>query len=101
MFGIPKSREVLGAWFDFAVAYQEMSMAAGEVILRRSWRIARGSMTGPEAAGMVMEKVSTLATAAERAVIATARGANPLAIATAALQPIRTKTRSNARKLRR
>ncbi len=101
MLGFPKGHEVFSAWFDFAVAYHEMSMAAGEVILRRSLRIARGAMTGPEAAGMVMEKVSTLAAAAERAAIATARGSNPLAIATAALQPVRSKTRANARKLRK
>ena len=101
MIGIPKANEVMGAWLDFAMAYHEMSWAAGEVVLRRSLRIAQGSMTGPEAAEMVMEKASTLAAAAERAVVATARGANPLAIATAALQPIHNKTRANARKLRR
>jgi hypothetical protein len=101
MIGFNKGHEVLSAWYDFVVAYHEMSLAAGEVILRRSLRMVQGSMTGPEAAGMVMEKVSTLATAAERAAIATARGANPLSIATAALQPIHSKTRSNVRKLRR
>lgn len=101
MFTAPKGSGVLTAWVQFAIAYQEMSLAAGEVILRRTLRMSQGKMTGPEAVGMVMEKTSAFATAAERAAVATARGANPLAIATAALRPIRAKTRSNARKLRK
>ncbi len=96
-----KGSDVFKAWTQFAIAYEEMTFAAGEVILRRTLRMSKGTMTGPEAVAMVMEKSSAFAVAAERAAIATARGANPLAIATAALQPIRAKTRSNARKLRK
>ncbi len=101
MVSTAKKSGVIKAWIRFAIAYQEMSFAAGEVILRRTLRMSQGTMTGPEAVAMVMEKPSAFAVAAQRAAIATARGANPLAIASAALQPIRAKTRSNARKLRK
>ena len=76
-------------------------MAAGEVILRRSMRMSQGKMTGPEAVGMMMEKATAFAAAAERAAVAAATGANPARIANAALRPIRAKTRSNVRKYRR
>ena len=76
-------------------------MAAGEVILRRSMRMSQGAMTAPEAVGMVMEKATAFAAATERAAVAAATGADPARIATAALKPIRAKTRSNVRKLRR
>ena len=92
---------VANAWIKFAIAFQEMSMAAGEVILRRSMRMSQGKMTGPEAVGMMMEKATTFAAAGERAAVAAATGANPARIADAALRPIRAKTRSNVRKYRR
>ena len=92
---------VANAWIKFAIAFQEMSMAAGEVILRRSMRMSQGKMTGPEAVGMVMEKATAFAAATERAAVAAATGADPARIASAALKPIRAKTRSNARKYRR
>ena len=78
-----------------------MSMAASEVILRRSMRMSQGAMTAPEAIGMVMEKATAFAAATERAAVAAATGADPAQIATAALRPIRAKTRSNVRKYRR
>ena len=85
----------------FAIAYQQMSVAAGEVIVRRSMRMSQGKMTGPEAVGMVMEKATAFAAATERAAVAAATGGDPAKIATAALRPIRAKTRSNVRKYRR
>jgi hypothetical protein len=78
-----------------------MSVAATEVILHRSIRMAQGAMTVPEAIGMVLEKATAFATATERAVVAAATGADPARIATAALAPISATTRSNVRKYRR
>jgi hypothetical protein len=93
--------DLASAWMRYALAYSQMSMAAAEVIFRRSLRISQGAMTGPEAVGMVLEKASAFAAATEKAAAAAARGSHPAGIATAALRPIRAKTRSNVRKLRR
>lgn len=89
------------AWMKFAMEYSQMSIAASEVIMRRTMRMSQGAMTGPEAMGMVLEKATAFATATERAVVAAATGADPALIAHAALKPYRVKTRSNVRKLRR
>ena len=91
----------VSAWIKYLLAVQEMSLAAGEVILRRSMRMSQGRMTAPEAVGMVMEKATAFTAAAERAAVAAATGGNPARIASAALRPIRAKTRSNVRKYRR
>jgi hypothetical protein len=88
------------AWMDFATAYGQMNMAAAEVILRRSMMMSRGAMSVPEMMGMVLEKPTAFATATEKAAVAAARGADPARIASAALRPYRSKTRSNVRKLR-
>jgi hypothetical protein len=96
-----KPLQQASSWLRFVRAYQQMSMAAGEVILRRSMRMSRGDMSGPEAVGMVMEKATAFAAATERAAVAAATGADPAKIASAALKPIRARTRSNVRKLRR
>lgn len=90
-----------GAWMDFGAAYLRMSMSAGEVIARRTQRMALGTMTTPEALAMVLEKGTAFAAATEGAAVAAARGGNPLRVATAALKPYGAKTRSNARKLRK
>jgi hypothetical protein len=101
MYRPHKPLELAGSWMRLARAYQQMSMAAGEVILRRSMRMSRGAMSAPEAVGMVMEKATAFAAATERAAVAAATGADPARIAAAALRPIRAKARSNVRKLRR
>ncbi|MFQ8431451.1 hypothetical protein [Amaricoccus sp. W119] len=88
------------SWMKFARAYYEMSMHAAEVITRRSLRMASGTMTPPEAIGMVMEKATAFAIASERAAITAAKGGDVMKIASAALKPYGAKTRSNARKLR-
>lgn len=93
--------EATTAWMKFAFAYSQMSAAAAEVIARRCMRMAQGAMTGPEAVGMVLEKATAFVTATERAAIAAATGADPVRIASAALKPYSTKTRSNVRRLRR
>lgn len=81
--------------------YSQMNVAAAEVIMHRMTKMAQGGMSGPEAMGMIMEKASTFTRAGERAAKAAARGANPVTIASAALTPIRARTRSNVRKYRR
>ncbi len=88
------------SWMKYAFAYTQMSVAASEVILHRSMRMARGAMTAPEAIGMVLEKATAFATATERAAVAAATGADLARIATAALVPISAQTRSNVRKYR-
>jgi hypothetical protein len=95
------SMEAANAWIRLARDYSQMTVAASEVILRRSMLISQGAMTGAEAVGMVMEKATAFATATERAAVAAATGADPARIAHAALRPYRTKTRSNVRKYRR
>ncbi len=89
------------AWMKYATAYSQMSLAAGEVILRRTMRMSQGAMTAPEAMGMMMEKATAFTAAAEGAAVAAAAGGDPARIAHAALRPIRAKTRSNVRKYRR
>jgi hypothetical protein len=88
------------AWTKFAIAYTQMSVAASEVVLRRTLKMAQGGMTAGEAVGMVMEKATAFVAATEGAAVAAAAGGDALGIASAALRPIRAKTRSNARKLR-
>jgi hypothetical protein len=97
----PSGLNALQTWTRFAVAYARTTASAAEVITRRSQRIALGAMTPPEAAGMVLEKSTAFAASAERALVAAAKGRDPVSIATEALKPYGTKTRSNVRKLRR
>ncbi|HVL19652.1 MAG TPA: antifreeze protein [Amaricoccus sp.] len=95
------SMRTANAWLKLASDYSQMTVAASEVIVRRTMRMSQGRMTGPEAVGMVLEKATAFATATERAAVAAATGADPARIAGAALRPIRAKTRSNVRKYRR
>jgi hypothetical protein len=93
--------KALKDWSDLADAYMRMNMAALEVIVRRTQRMATGEMTPPEALAMVLEKSTAFAVSTEKAAVAAARGADVLAIATAALKPYGAKTRSNVRELRK
>ena len=95
------SMRTANAWVKLAIDYSQMTVAASEVIVRRTMLMSQGRMTGPEAVGMVLEKATAFATATERAAVAAATGADPARIAGAALRPIRAKTRSNVRKYRR
>lgn len=101
MYEFQKNLANLASWSRFAVAYTEMSMAAGEVIFRRSLQMSQGTMTPADAMSMVMEKATAFAASAEKATVAAAQGGDPIRIATAALQPYGLKTSSNVRKLRR
>lgn len=101
MLGINKSLEATRALMELSVAYQSMVMAAGEVIFRRTLQMATGSMSSPDAIGMVMEKATVFAAAAEKAAITAAQGGDPVRVATAALQPYGVKTKANVRRLRR
>jgi hypothetical protein len=84
-----------------AFHYSQMNMAAAEVIARRVMKLSQGGMSAPEAIGMVLEKATAFAAAGEQAAVAAARGEDPVGVASAALRPIRAKTRSNVRLLRR
>ncbi|MFT3973709.1 MAG: hypothetical protein QM699_09745 [Amaricoccus sp.] len=101
MFPAYSQIQAATAWMDFSFAYGQMCVASAEIIARRCMRMAQGSMTGPEAVGMVLEKATAFATATERAAVAAATGADPVRIASAALRPYSAKTRSNVRRLRR
>lgn len=101
MAGAGSQARAMQAWMAYAGAYGRMLMSANEVILRRTQQMALGAMTGPEAAGMVMEKMTAMMSAAEKATTAAAKGGTAVEIATAALKPYGTKTRSNARRLRK
>jgi hypothetical protein len=96
----PSGLSAFQAWSHFTFAYVQMTASAAEVITRRSQRIALGAMTPPEAAAMVLEKSTAFAASAERALVAAAKGRDPVSIATEALKPYGAKTRSNVRKLR-
>jgi hypothetical protein len=89
------------AWVKLAMEYSQMSMAAGEIIMRRSMKMSQGAMTAPEMMGMVMEKATAFATSTERAAVAAAKGGDAASVAHAALRPYRAKTTSNVRKYRR
>lgn len=101
MFEFQKNLATFGSLSRLAFAYTEMTMAAGEVIFRRSLQMSQGTMTPADAMGMVMEKATAFAASAENATVAAAKGGDPIGIATAALQPYGLKTSSNVRKLRR
>lgn len=101
MFGTDRCLEATRAMMQLSAAYQTMAIAAGEVIFRRTLQIATGSMSPPDAVGMVMEKATVFAAAAEKAAIAAARGGDPVRVASAALRPYGDKTRANVRRLRR
>jgi hypothetical protein len=96
-----QSMQAAQAWLRFTTHYNQMSMAAWEVIMRRTMLISQGTMSAPEAMGMVLEKATAFVAAGEKAAIAAARGGDATKIASAALSPIRAKARANARRLRR
>jgi hypothetical protein len=95
-----RTMKAMQAWGRMAGAYAQMSFAAAEVIARRTRMMASGSMSAPEAARMVMEKPATFAEAATKAAMAAVSGKDAVAVAAAAVKPIRAKTRANARRLR-
>lgn len=101
MFHTKQNQRAMTAWMTYATALGRMQMAAAEVILRRTHQMATGTMTHPEAIGMVLEKGTAMAVSAEKAMVAAARGGDALRVASAALRPFGSKTRSNVRKLRR
>lgn len=101
MFNHFGSMRMTSDLMQLGIHYSQMNVAAAEVIMHRMTKMAQGGMSGPEAVGMVMEKASAFTKAGERAAIAAARGANPVTIVSAALSPIRARTRSNVRKYRR
>lgn len=92
--------DAASGWMRFAMSYGQMNLAAAEVIVQRSMKMSQGRMSAPEAVGMILEKATAFTKATENAAVAAFSGADPVRIASAALNPIRAKTRSNARKYR-
>jgi hypothetical protein len=101
MVGVQRNLDATRAMMELAMAYQAMTIAAGEVIFRRTLQMATGSMTPPDALGMVLEKATVFAAAAEKAAVAAAKGGDPVRVASAALKPYGVKTKANVRRLRR
>lgn len=101
MFEMGRTFDATRQLMMLATAYQAMTIAASEVIFRRSLQMATGSMSPPDAFGMILEKATVFAAAAEKAAVAAARGGDPVRVATAALGPYGAKTKANVRRLRR
>ncbi len=87
-------------WRKAAIEEQEMWAAASEVIWLRSWQMLTGTMTTVEAARMVVEKPLAFARAAQEVGEAVVTGQDPGAVTRAAVGPLRTEARANARRLR-
>lgn len=85
---------------ELTVAFQEMSISAVEVIYHRTQLMMRGQMSVVETVAMVMEKATVFADASNLAVMAAARGGDPVSVARAALGPYGVKTRANVERLR-
>jgi flagellar biosynthesis/type III secretory pathway ATPase len=64
MFNFNYGLDGMQSLMRYAMAYQTMAIAAGEVFFRRSLIMASGSMSVPDAVNMVAEKATTLAEAA-------------------------------------
>jgi hypothetical protein len=87
VFNFGSSLQATRAMMQLATAYQTMTMAAGEIFVRRLLMIASGSMSATEAVNMVAEKTTTFAEAAAEATSALVKGDDPVGIANAALTP--------------
>ena len=92
---------VANTWMRVGAAFAQMNLSAAEVIGRRTVMMMTGMMSAPEAAKMVLEKPVAFAAAAEKAMVAAARGGDAARVTVAALKPYKTKTAANARRLRR
>jgi len=94
--------DMMGAWMAWQKAafdYQKMWLAASEVVWRRSLQIGMGTMSPVEAARMVMEKPAAFALAAQKSAMAAVGGKSAPAIASAAVRPVGSAARANARRL--
>lgn len=100
MFDMENCPDTTQPLMALTTAYQAMTMAAGEVFLRRSMMIAHGSVSSQDAVSMVMEKATAFAEAADAASNALALGKFPVEVAIAALAPYGTRTAANIRDLR-
>ena len=88
-------------WQQVALAYTEMCLSAGEVILRRSARLGSGRMSATEALEMLFEKPVILSRAFEKAAIASPFRPTAPAVALATIAPIHRRTRRNVKRLRK
>jgi hypothetical protein len=100
MFFTQNAAELFFGWAKYTVALSEMSIEAAEIIMRRTTRMANGSMTASEATEMLTEKATAFAESQGNAVAAATSGGAPLAILDAALAPYGEQTRANVAMLR-
>jgi hypothetical protein len=79
--------------FAFPMMMAELTMASWETIFHRTMMMAQGTCSAAEFQRMTAEKVA----AVQQSMMALATGRNPAAV----LAPFVTRTRANARRLRR
>lgn len=89
------------AMMRFSSAATRMNVAAAEVIWRRTTMMATGAMSGAEAMRMLTEKPLALVEGATKAAMKAATGGDATAVASAAMRPLSTRARANARRLRK
>ena len=87
------SRRTPPSPFTIPLLLAELGMASWETIMRRSLMMAQGTCSTAECQRMVLEKV----VATQRAMLAAARGQSQAAM----LSPFVTRSRANAKRLRR
>lgn len=101
MFNASTFLQAASLWQKAAMDYSQMWFYASQVIWQRSADMALGTMSQREAVRMIYEKPVAYTKAAERAAMAGASGKGVAGAAIAAIRPIRSKTRSNAKRLGR
>ncbi|MEM6422996.1 MAG: hypothetical protein AAF698_10425 [Pseudomonadota bacterium] len=97
--GMTEMVRAAAAWQRHTMAWNAMTLSAAEVIWRRNVMMALGTMSAAEATKMIMEKPAAFAKAAERAATTAARRKGTAAVSIAALQPVASAARANARRL--
>lgn len=97
----PTDLRAIPAWIGLLTPYMQMSLSAGEVVLRRSQLMAVGAMPPHEAVAMILEKMTAFTAAIEGAAVAGARGGDAAKITRAVLKTYNLKTHKNLMRLRK
>ena len=101
MYNMTSMMKAAQTWQSLSTAYARMLWSANEVIWRRTLQMTMGTMKPEEFTRMVMEKPTAFAKSMEMVARAQAGSRGNAATAMAAIKPIGSKTRSNARRLRK
>jgi hypothetical protein len=100
MYPVPKDLyRSASLWQRAALDYTQMCVFASQVIWQRSAEMALGTMSAREATRMILEKPAAFAQASQKAALAGVSGKGAAGVAAAAIRPIRSKTRANAKRL--